>query len=68
MSALWGGLFWAEPGHIGLIYAASAGGVYTGLATPRTLTMLRTGQVISDRLPCRKSVPRSAATSTSNGS
>jgi len=37
-----------KPGHIGLIYQCT-NSRYTGRATPRTLVMLRTGEVLSDR-------------------
>ncbi len=36
------------PGHVGIIYHAS-NVVYCGRATPRTLTILRDGRVLSDR-------------------
>lgn len=36
------------PGHIGIIYQAS-NGTYCGRATPRTLTILPDGRVLSDR-------------------
>ncbi len=36
------------PGHVGVIYQAS-NAVYTGRATPRTLTLLPDGSVFSDR-------------------
>lgn len=38
-----------KAGHIGLIYQASAGAIYTGRGTPRTLTLLPDGTVLNAR-------------------
>jgi hypothetical protein len=37
------------PGHVGIIYQATAGALYTGRSTARTITVLPDGRTLNDR-------------------